>query len=206
MRWYLPAHVHMCRSSDWFVFFDIRADRYFAMPDRIGALAEDRRSFEASELTGEQLTRLQAQGLVVAAPVLVEPKAGASGMKALALTPAFVWSMLWAARGARGGRWLERALDDLAAAKQSCADVARQDLNATIEEYEVRRIWWPRKFVCLFDTLALAAFLRRRGHACDVVFGAKGRPFAAHCWAESEGRVLAEDAHFCSGFSEMVRA
>lgn len=204
--WHLPSHVHICRSGDWFVIFDIRADRYFAIADGLGELAEDRRSFTCSSASDDQARKLQAQGLLVASPPSARPTE--TPRRSLAATPtvAFIASMLWAERAARGGPTLERALDELRARKRWPASPPKQDLAAAIEEYAARRIWWPREFVCLFDTLALAIFLMRRGHACDVVFGAKGRPFAAHCWAESAGQILAEDPDFCAGFSEMVRA
>lgn len=45
---------------------------------------------------------------------------------------------------------------------------------------------------CLTDCIALIAWLRRRGAACTLVFGAKLDPFAAHCWVQA-GKLLLSD-------------
>jgi hypothetical protein len=187
------------------VFFDVRGDRYFAVPDRIGVLSDDRRSLVGTQSDSTQIDDLVARGLLSLSPAAASGGMARKRFRRLPTTFAFIASMLWAARAARGGAPLERALAELAMQKHLRAPAANQDMRAAIDEFARRRLWWPRAFVCLFDTLALACYLARRGYACDVVFGAKGRPFAAHCWAEADGRVLVEDPHFCSGFSEMVR-
>ena len=45
---------------------------------------------------------------------------------------------------------------------------------------------------CLLDSLALTAWLGRRGIASTLVFGVKLDPFAAHCWVQS-GPLLLTD-------------
>lgn len=44
--------------------------------------------------------------------------------------------------------------------------------------------------ICLLDSLALLAFLRRRGHTATLVFAVNLTPFGAHCWVEHDGIIL----------------
>jgi hypothetical protein len=54
---------------------------------------------------------------------------------------------------------------------------------------ETRRLVpFPR--VCLHDSLAMKAYLRRRGVASSLVFGVALNPFSAHCWLQIGSTVL----------------
>lgn len=54
------------------------------------------------------------------------------------------------------------------------------------------RPWYPRDYLCLFDSLALTLFLLRRGIRARWIFGVREDPFAAHCWVQYENVVLNE--------------
>ncbi len=53
----------------------------------------------------------------------------------------------------------------------------------------------PIEPVCLLDSLALAAFLARRGVDADLVFGVDVNPFEAHAWIQCGDCVLNETVH-----------
>lgn len=46
------------------------------------------------------------------------------------------------------------------------------------------RPWYPKDYVCLFDSLALTLFLLRHRIRASWVFGVREDPFAAHCWVQ----------------------
>ena len=54
------------------------------------------------------------------------------------------------------------------------------------------RAWYPRNYLCLFDSLALILFLLNRGIRAQWVFGVREDPFAAHCWVQYDHVVLNE--------------
>lgn len=54
------------------------------------------------------------------------------------------------------------------------------------------RPFWDRKYVCLFDSLALLNFLAKYDLFPTWVFGVQSEPFAAHCWVQ-QNEVLMND-------------
>jgi len=54
------------------------------------------------------------------------------------------------------------------------------------------RPFFPRDYLCLFDSLALFIFLANHGVSPRWVFGVQSDPFAAHCWLQ-EGPLLLND-------------
>jgi len=47
------------------------------------------------------------------------------------------------------------------------------------------RLFYPRSYLCLFDSLALIHFLARSNLYPDWVFGVRAEPFEAHCWVQA---------------------
>jgi hypothetical protein len=58
--------------------------------------------------------------------------------------------------------------------------------------FQLTRPWYPRDYLCLFDSLALTLFLRRYNIRTHWIFGVREDPFAAHCWVQFAGVVLNE--------------
>jgi hypothetical protein len=52
------------------------------------------------------------------------------------------------------------------------------------------RLWYPRPYLCLFDSLALIEFLSIYQIRPTWVFGVTADPFQAHCWVQHELTVL----------------
>jgi hypothetical protein len=53
---------------------------------------------------------------------------------------------------------------------------------------------YPRRALCLEQSLVLLVLLRRRGHAAELRFGVRPYPFHAHAWIEIEGAPVNERA------------
>lgn len=61
---------------------------------------------------------------------------------------------------------------------------------ALVSSFEALRIFFPRRYLCLFDSLALLNFLSQFDVYPNWVFGVRAEPFAAHCWVQWEDIVL----------------
>jgi hypothetical protein len=114
--------------------------------------------------------------------------------------------------------WMLRVPPFLRACRRAASDLARNPLHRTVHEvkdrrqrgregrpgfdpvktraligdFETLRYIFPRKYLCLFDSLALIHFLAAYGQFPTWVFGVDAEPFAAHCWLQ-EGAILLND-------------
>jgi hypothetical protein len=52
--------------------------------------------------------------------------------------------------------------------------------------------FYPRRALCLEQSLALCYLLRRSGLAAELRVGVQPRPFQAHAWVEVDGAPVAE--------------
>lgn len=60
--------------------------------------------------------------------------------------------------------------------------------------FDSLRLFFPRSYQCLFDSLALIHFLACFEVYPDWVFGVMAEPFEAHCWVQSQsGGVVLND-------------
>lgn len=194
-------HVRACVSDDWLIALDLRGDRYwaFARSASVDALGAD----------------LAAKGL------LAEGAASSNdfGWDWLSVAERIApdWLLvaeaaLWAKEIVKSGR-LDRAFAWLADRKRPPSGRASMigakaplnEASALRARFDVLRMWAPYAYVCLFDSLCLARFLRRRGCAAELVIGVRARPFAAHCWIEANGIVLNTGGEDCASFSTIAR-
>lgn len=206
MDYHFAPDVHACRSDDLIVFLDVRRDRYFAAPGGACELDAPRRMLRASNEEGVRWgAKLLAQGLVreTAAAAEVTTHASSRMIASLPEAPAYVAALLWAG-AAVDRKGLRRAIVELGKRR---ADTPVDPLRARSEAalFASWRPLWPRAFVCLHDTLALAWFLSARQASCEIVFGVQARPFAAHCWAEAGGEILNDEAEYCAAFDVILR-
>ena len=52
------------------------------------------------------------------------------------------------------------------------------------------RPWYPRNYLCLYDSLALMLLLGSFRIRADWLFGVREDPFIAHCWVQHKSTVL----------------
>ena len=55
--------------------------------------------------------------------------------------------------------------------------------------------FYPRRALCLEQSLALYVLLSRSGMAAELKLGVQARPFYAHLWVEAGGRAVREDTN-----------
>lgn len=70
--------------------------------------------------------------------------------------------------------------------------------------FNTLRKYFPRKYLCLFDSLALVEFLARYGVYPQWVFGTRAEPFEAHCWVQHETILLNDTIEYTSQFSPIM--
>jgi Transglutaminase-like superfamily len=98
---------------------------------------------------------------------------------------------------------IERIVRSVEATRPGSHDgQVKQNIGKTkslIGAFNALRLSFPRKYLCLFDSLALLNFLAAYGVKPSWVFGVCAEPFAAHCWLQ-EGETVLNDsmANVCS--------
>ena len=65
----------------------------------------------------------------------------------------------------------------------------RARVKHLVQTFQALRPIYPRKYLCLFDSLALSGFLSFYDVYPRWVFGVTAEPFHAHCWLEDDGLV-----------------
>jgi hypothetical protein len=76
--------------------------------------------------------------------------------------------------------------------------------RSLVSVFERLRLYYPRSYLCLFDSLALIHFLARFGVFPDWVFGVTADPFEAHCWVQSGNIVLNDRVERISAFTPIM--
>jgi len=197
----LPDHVRFCEIGGQRIFLDLRADRYFGLPAAaeaaFAALLQ-----EAGPQSSAELDALRRSGLLVEAPDggPIEPTrhpAPASSLIEEADLPLgvnlpVVAEVLLLVLRARCMVKRKRLEPDLGASRDlqppRLSQPERRD--AAIGAFLRARRLIPIVPNCLYDSLALRRFLRRRSIDVDLVIGVKLHPFAAHCWIQDGTTVL----------------
>jgi hypothetical protein len=70
--------------------------------------------------------------------------------------------------------------------------------------YRRLRPWYPRKYLCLYDSLALVEFMARRKVHPLWVFAVQAQPFGAHCWVQTERLLLNEGSEYAGLFTPIM--
>lgn len=90
------------------------------------------------------------------------------------------------------GLW--RIVTGLSARAEKLKTSSHPDLSNAAEtlvsHFLAVRPWYPRDYLCLFDSLALMLFLLQEGIRARLIFGVREDPFAAHCWVQYGSLVL----------------
>lgn len=106
-------------------------------------------------------------------------------------------------------RWLsmQRTVQSVEKRKQRPISPQPIDYNSFrdfIAIFHRLRPLYPRKYLCLYDCLALIEFLAHYRLFPQWVFGVKAEPFAAHCWLQEADLVLNDSVEFVRGFTPIM--
>jgi hypothetical protein len=70
--------------------------------------------------------------------------------------------------------------------------------------FKALRPFYPRPYLCLFDSLALLEFLAVHGFFPRLVFGVVADPFQAHCWLQVGSQIVDDDLERVSRYKPIL--
>jgi len=231
---YLPKDVYLCVTEGHGVFLDLTRDKYSAVifptdPPADGASSPAQISLQ-EKLRSQREPLIQA-GLLTTNPTDARPIGdgsidgfdahifGLDDQRAFGLTGEAAANLKISARDFFDfliASWkASRDLKTKHIAK-TVGEVRRRKAragNASVDLNEVRRLttiyrrlrpWYPRKYLCLYDSLALVEFMARRGVYPLWIFAVQAQPFGAHCWVQSERFLLNEGTEYAGQFTPIM--
>jgi hypothetical protein len=83
-------------------------------------------------------------------------------------------------------------------------DTSPEAIQTLVAAFHLLRPCFDRKYLCLFDSLALIDFLANYSVFPSWVFGVQSEPFAAHCWVQSHGVVLNDSLDRTRGYTPLM--
>jgi len=214
----LSAHTYFCQTDSFCVFLDLEQDRYISVRrDELERLAPHLYGWSQSVSLAKRATPdefedlakpLVDSNLLARNAALPKPVRGpevAHARRELSQVGRRTWPLL----NIRGSVRVLRASSDANRAlkrdrldrtiarvrdrkqhgypgRRHAADHIR---SRSIHFSEVRG-YFPRSYLCLFDSLALVNYLASYRIFPDWVFGVRTDPFEAHCWVQHEDIVL----------------
>lgn len=102
---------------------------------------------------------------------------------------------------------LRRTVYGVQTRRQRGFDPSTQDAAAMLTLVAIfhrLRPFYPRAYICRFDSLALIEFLAHYRQFPRWVFGVKAEPFGAHCWVQENDCVLNDSVDYISQFTPIM--
>lgn len=227
--YYLSRHVFFCLADDHYVFLDLRSDEYLCLgrtqTDEFRELLNrdlpnSRRRFDERSTVVQSLLE---KGLFVDNEALGKRPA-AQHIEAAAA------SLMAGLDNPRRGIDPAHACKFFAAAAAASWHLCRQSIEHTVRQVERRKLvnrnsfaaadhativdlfaifqalrpYYPRPYLCLFDSLALIHFLARFGVFPQWVYGVKLEPWGAHCWVQAGDRIVNDIVDNVNGYTPIM--
>lgn len=222
---FLPYHVHFCYRGDAVVFLDLQRDDYtFVGPEGAAALrclssleenvaSPEWRTALNEMLEGGLLTTDRNAGRViapttisVASQQLLDDDALLSARASLAHLLNFLTACTYAAARLRWGH-LHRTIARVQLRKTHRPPSASFDIDRCRELVAIfarLRPFFPRRFLCLYDSLALIEFLARYRIFPDWIFAVRLEPWSAHCWVQQAGYIFNEEPEQAAAYTPVM--
>lgn len=116
----------------------------------------------------------------------------------------FFWAS-WKASRALKQRHIAHIVEAVRRRKQAHrGEIDLEKLRRLTAVYRRLRPWYPRKYLCLYDALALVEFLACAHIFPLWVFAVQAQPFGAHCWVQSEQLLLNEGSEYAGQFTPIM--
>jgi hypothetical protein len=232
MSYFLRANVYVCLTANQCVFLDLRKDRYMAVPrhaaERLGASIggwprnllpaqdtfpgrDDEAALKESLLEAGLITRDRQRAQDVATVDLPAPECELTQERLRtqprpAVLARFVWACTNASRSLRYASMLRtvQAVRRWKEARVTGGSFDAERARTAVAEFQSLRWYFPRNYLCLFDSLALLNYLAGCGIAATWVFGVQTDPFQAHCWLQHERTVLNDSHEYVREFTPIM--
>jgi len=228
---FLQSHVFLCRARRHWVVLDVQRDKYLCVDrrqfeslgpwirgwDGVVEVADPPR--EATELANELLSlgvlsEHPDGGKDACATVYAVPT-DAFDSDNYEVARSSLWRYAWPffVSCAKASRQLrkQRFESIIASVRARKAREGNRPGGFDIERarflvavFDRLRWFYPRRYICLFDGLALLCFLARFRLYPDWVFGVRAEPFEAHCSVQAARVVLNDTVGRISGFTTIM--
>lgn len=212
----LAEHVFVCSADGHLVFMDLRQDRYFCLNRRtslllqsivIASKSRDRAESPASTKDKALIIRALADRGILASidssgkPLeftqhrlpersLGRPSSAVTNTLNWRFGRSFLWASLLTSYQLRRAS-IETTVRTVVQRRTRGTDVqAEVPLVDLVHVFLLLRPFYPREYLCLFDSLCLIHFLAQFRHFPRWIFGVKLEPFGAHCWIQDDDTVL----------------
>jgi hypothetical protein len=173
---------HAAEIEGDLVVLDIDADRYYLVPSPARTAAEFERRATKDRASSAQVL---AGWTMPTASVNA-----ADGRRSLGATANALFCLLTVSRLLR-----RRTFAELVTHIEQASPAARRRrprVEDLVASFAAVRPLFNYGRICRLDAPALCLLLRRYGFGARLVFAARLRPFAAHCWAQVEEAVVNE--------------
>lgn len=232
---FLRQHIFLSRDIRHWVILDVAHDAYICVDRRkFESLGQWLHGWEGTT-EYEDISQLPADasdliGELVRAEILSNDAEGTKDARATQLAPST--EELAVASSVPTGKWHWRHapvffLSSALASLQLCtcslrSIIARVDTRkqrnlrsapafdierarTLVEAFDALRPWYPRSYLCRFDSLALLNFLAWYELFPEWVFGVTAEPFKAHCWVRAGTTVLNDTLERTGAFTPIMR-
>ncbi len=208
----LVPGLSFCLVEDRIVFLDLKRDRYF----RLDADAEQafRRLIADPEEFPDADPIVSIEQLIRRVPEPVRPLPVAAPACSGTFIPDSiarpdVRTLLHALTGQVHASWLSRhrPLGTTIARLRSIRISGAADagaLSRIVRAHAQADLLYSAHDRCLAKSIALVTALRRSGINAHLIFGVTARPFAAHCWVQSNGMVINGDVALTRLFTPIL--
>lgn len=216
---FLQSHIYLCQAQRHWVILDVHRDKYLCV-DRFqleslgpwiegwdggparradcaekpppSALALANSLLSAGILSEHSDGAKQARATAYAHPTSALDSSTTASSRMFQCTHAVPF---WLGCAAASKQLRTERFESIVARVQARKRAAARpiDLDAAIPllaVFDRLRLFYPRPYLCLFDSLALIHFLARFNLYPDWVFAVRADPFEAHCWVQADGVVL----------------
>lgn len=209
------------------IVLDLRRDRYFGLGARLTKLALATASATRSDLRsfGELqplLDTLAAEGVIPEARAAENENSTPNDTPPPSVTiwptdrfgvgldkaPGYSISALWALSLVKLSLERRSFVDTIGWLRRRHLAAHSRTPMATVSDlidaYYAARPWFPIKPICRLDAPALCIHLWSHGHDPKLVFGVRGDPFMAHCWAQFGESSISEPADRLHQFTPIM--
>lgn len=232
--YFLSSNAHLCCSSGYCIFLELSHDQYVSIPqsefDLLGPWLSGWRQYDEGNTTWE--LSVQARSLaasLVERGILTDSQNGSKVVRPATIprvnrtlriaecrismpeltarSPAFLLACASAARQLR--RKTIKEIIELATNRKSNSSqfVCRFDFDEAaqlIAAFNALRWLYPRKYLCLFDSLSVLEYLSYYNIDAAWTFGVRAEPFEAHCWLQAEDTVLTDTVENVSAYTPIM--
>jgi hypothetical protein len=212
--YYLSKDTYFCMTDNHYVFLDLRRDKYLCLTQAHSAaiqpvLGAESTKYAVSDEGKKVLHSLAQAGLLVSDPAFGRPPPlpridlptesliPNSWRRSPTIGSTDIWRFVSATTdasmslGSRSIQWTVHGVGNRrSAVATGHPKVDEEMLGELFRKFQKLRPFYPRPYLCLFDSLALLNFLGPYGAFPHWIYGVKLKPFAAHCWVQHANLVV----------------